>query len=264
MADRSKVIVVMPAYNAELTVEATVRDIPPDVVDEILLVDDCSTDRTVEIAERLGLGVIRHERNLGYGGNQKTCYDHALRRGADIVIMIHPDYQYDSRLAGAIVTFLRHGVCDVVLGNRIRTRRETLRCGMPAWKYVANRFLSFVENLLLGQNLGEWHTGYRAYSRRVLETIPYHENSDGFVFDTQFLVQAVHFGFRIGDVPVPVRYMREASSIAFWNSARYGLLTLWTVARYFLHRAGIARSRLFRPRSPAAPAADGHPNDKRP
>jgi glycosyltransferase involved in cell wall biosynthesis len=254
MEGNGKVIVVMPAYNAERTLEATVRDIPKDVVDEIILVDDRSSDGTAALARKLGLTVIEHEENRGYGGNQKTCYDAALARGAEIVIMIHPDYQYDSRLAGAIVTFLRHGICDVVLGNRIRTRRETLACGMPLYKYIANRILSFLENLLLGQNLGEWHTGYRAYGRKVLETIPYHRNSDRFVFDTQFLVQAVHFGFRIGDVPVPVRYMKEASSIAFWSSARYGLHTLWTIARYFAHRIRIFPSPLFRETEPPSNA----------
>ncbi len=249
---KPKVIVVMPAYNAELTVEATVRDIPEDVVDEIILVDDCSRDRTVEIAKGLGLTVIEHEQNKGYGGNQKTCYNAALEKGADIVIMIHPDYQYDSRLAGAIVTFLEKGVIDVLLGNRIRTRREALSSGMPVWKYLANRALSFSENLMLGQNLGEWHSGYRAYTRQVLETIPYNRNSDNFVFDSQFLVQAVHFGFKIGDVPVPVRYMKEASSIAFWSSSRYGLGTLATVGGWYAHRLGIAKSDRYR-------AQDGAP-----
>jgi len=239
-----KVIVVMPAYNAEETVERTVSDIPEGAVDEIILVDDCSSDRTVEIARSLGVTVIEHTENQGYGGNQKTCYDEALKRGADIVVMVHPDYQYDSRVVPHIVGFLRLGICDVVLGNRIRTRREAMGCGMPVWKYLSNRFLTLCENLLLAQNLGEWHTGYRAYTREVLETIPFHENSDNFVFDTQFLVQAVAFGFRIGDVPVPVRYMDEASSIAFWPSARYGLSTLWTVIRYHLHRLGFG-SKLF-------------------
>lgn len=242
---KPKVIVVMPAYNAEKTVEATVRDIPESVVDEIILVDDCSRDRTVEIARKLGLTVIEHERNRGYGGNQKTCYDTALERGADHVIMIHPDYQYDSRLVGGVVTFLENRICDVLLGNRIRTRREALSCGMPLYKYAFNRMLSFGENLLLGQNLGEWHSGYRAYRREVLETIPYHENSDNFVFDSQFLMQAVHFGFRIGDVPVPVRYMKEASSIAFWASTRYGLHTLATIVDFYTCRSGLRRSARF-------------------
>lgn len=245
MSKQPKVIVVMPAYNAELTVEATVRDIPEHVVDEIILVDDCSKDRTVEVARELGLTVIEHQQNRGYGGNQKTCYDAALERGADIVIMIHPDYQYDSRLAGGIVTFLDNRICDIILGNRIRTRREALGSGMPLYKYTFNRLLSLTENVLLGQNLGEWHSGYRAYTREVLETIPYHENSDNFVFDSQFLVQCVHYGFQIGDVPVPVRYMKEASSIAFWASTRYGLGTLGTIADFYAHRLGLRRSGRF-------------------
>ncbi|MBN1917830.1 MAG: glycosyltransferase family 2 protein [Verrucomicrobia bacterium] len=235
----------MPAYNAATTIEATVRDIPAGSVDEIILVDDVSRDNTVEIARRLGLTVIEHARNRGYGGNQKTCYDEALKRGADIVIMIHPDYQYDSRLAPHIAGFLDAGICDVVLGNRIRTRQETLACGMPVYKYFSNRVLTIIENFLTGQNLGEWHTGYRAYTADVLRTIPYHKNSDDFVFDSQLLMQAVYFGFRIGDVPVPVRYMAEASSINFVRSLTYGLRTLETVVQLYLARLGLLRPRIF-------------------
>ena len=246
MPGGSKTIVVMPAYNAASTIEATVRDIPEGSVDEIILVDDVSRDNTVEIARSLGLTVIEHKENRGYGGNQKTCYDEALKRGADIVIMIHPDYQYDSRLAPYIVGFLESGICDVILGNRIRTRQEALESGMPMYKYLSNRMLTIVENLLTGQNLGEWHTGYRAYTAEVLRTIPYHKNSDDFVFDSQFLVQAVYFGFRVGDVPVPVRYMAEASSINFRRSVTYGLRTLETVAQYYLARAGLIRPAIFR------------------
>jgi len=243
-----KVIVVMPAYNAANTLERTLDDIPPDVADEVIVVDDCSSDNTVEIAKRLPVTLIEHERNLGYGGNQKTCYDEALRRGADCVIMVHPDYQYDSRLVPQFVGLLQLGVCDVLLGNRIRTRQEALACGMPVYKYVSNRALTVTENILTGQNLGEWHSGYRGYRREVLETLPYHRNSDDFVFDTQFLVQAVSFGFKIGDVPVPVRYMDEASSISFRRSMTYGLSTLGVVGRYWLHRIGIKKSKLFLPR----------------
>lgn len=248
-----KVIAVMPAYNAGTTLEKTYRDIPPGSVDEVIVVDDASRDNTVEIARALGLPVIVHPRNRGYGANQKTCYDEALRRGADIVVMIHPDYQYDSRLTSLLTGFIEAGVCDVILGSRIRTRREALGSGMPVYKYIANRVLTLVENVVLGQNLGECHSGFRAYSRRVLETIPYHANSDDFVFDSQFLVQAVHFGFRLGDVPVPVRYMPEASSINFRRSVTYGLGTLWTLVRYLLHRIGLRRDPLFvaRPRSDA-------------
>lgn len=248
-----KVIAVMPAYNAGTTLEKTYRDIPPGSVDEVIVVDDASRDNTVEIARALGLPVIVHPRNRGYGANQKTCYDEALRRGADIVVMIHPDYQYDSRLTSLLTGFIEAGVCDVILGSRIRTRREALGSGMPVYKYIANRVLTLVENVVLGQNLGECHSGFRAYSRRVLETIPYHANSDDFVFDSQFLVQAVHFGFRLGDVPVPVRYMPEASSINLRRSVTYGLGTLWTLVRYLFHRIGLRRDPLFvaRPRSDA-------------
>jgi glycosyltransferase involved in cell wall biosynthesis len=235
----------MPAYNAAASLEKTYRDIPSGSVDEVIVVDDASRDDTVAVARALGLPVIVHPANRGYGANQKTCYDAALERGADIVVMIHPDYQYDSRLIPFLTGFIEAGVCDVVLGSRIRTRREALACGMPVYKYVANRFLTVVENIALGQNLGEWHSGFRAYTRRALETIPYHANGDGFVFDSQFLIQAVHFGFRLGDVPVPVRYMAEASSIDFKRSVAYGLGTLWTIVRYFLYRAGWRRDPLF-------------------
>jgi glycosyltransferase involved in cell wall biosynthesis len=245
-----KTIVVMPAYNAAATLEATVTDIPPGAVDEIIVVDDCSRDETVAVARRLPVTLIQHDRNRGYGGNQKTCYDEALKRGADYIIMVHPDYQYDSRLVPHFLGFLRLGICDVLLGNRIRTRHEVLACGMPIYKYAANRGLTIYENILAGQNLGEWHSGYRGYRREVLETIPYHRNSDGFVFDSQFLFQAVHFGFKIGDVPVPVRYQPGASSINFVRSVHYGLSTLWVGARWVLHRAGI-RSPLFQPAVPA-------------
>ena len=183
-AVKPKVIVVMPAYNAEKTLERTVADIPPGSVHQIILVDDCSKDQTVAIARRLGLTVIEHTKNRGYGGNQKTCYDAALKAGADIVVMIHPDYQYDARLVPYLTGLLRDDICDVVLGNRIRTRHEALWGGMPAYKYISNRFLTAVENFFMGQNLGEWHSGLRAYNRKVLETIPWERNSEDFVFGT--------------------------------------------------------------------------------
>jgi len=198
-------VVVMPAYNAASTLRKTVQDLPQDAVDEIILVDDCSWDDTVAVALELGLTVIRHARNLGYGGNQKTCYQRALETEADFVVMVHPDYQYDARVIPAAVEILRLGICDCVLGSRIRTRREALSGGMPAYKYIANRFLTFTENVVLGQNLGDFHSGFRAYRRAVLETIPFERNSNDFVFDSQFLAQAVHFGFKLGDIPVPVR-----------------------------------------------------------
>ncbi|MCX5800820.1 MAG: glycosyltransferase family 2 protein [Candidatus Eisenbacteria bacterium] len=245
MNEPGKIVVVMPAYDAETTLEKTVADIPPGTVDEILLVDDCSRDNTVRLAQQLGLIVIRHERNLGYGANQKTCYREALKRGATIVIMVHPDYQYDSRLIPIMTELLRKGHCDLILGNRIRTRREALVGGMPVYKYVSNRLLTVIENVWLGQNLGEFHSGLRGYQRKVLETIPWERNSDDFVFDSQFLVQAAHFGFRLGDIPVPVRYMKEASSINFRRSVVYGLGTLGTLIEYSLHRAGIRKSPLF-------------------
>jgi glycosyltransferase involved in cell wall biosynthesis len=242
------VIVVMPAYNAESTVQLTYQAIPRDCVHEVLLVDDGSRDRTVEVAERLGITVIRHEKNTGYGGNQKTCYDAALARGADAVIMLHPDYQYDGRVIPYALGFLATGICDVVLGSRIRTRREALDGGMPAYKYVANRLLTTVENLILGQNLGDFHTGFRAYTREVLERIPYRQNSDNFVFDTEFLTQAVYFGYRVGDVPIPTRYFSEASSINFWRSTVYGLSTLNVMNKYLLQRSGLGRFRIFEDR----------------
>lgn len=245
---KPNVIVVMPAYNAEKTLEKTVRDIPPQAVDHIILVDDCSKDNTVILAERLGLKVIRHERNKGYGGNQKTCYQAALDAGADIVIMIHPDYQYDARLVPYLTGLLKDDICDVVLGNRIRTRQEALQGGMPVYKYLSNRFLTIIENFAMGQNLGEWHSGLRAYNRRALETIPWQHNSDDFVFDCEFLVQAAAFGFRIGDIPTPARYFEEASSINFKRSVRYGLESLRSILRYHLHRWRIWRSPLFEKR----------------
>jgi len=245
---QQKVVAVMPAYNAERTLAATVADIPPGSVDEIILVDDGSRDRTVEVARAMGLTVIVHPQNRGYGGNQKTCYRTALEHGADIIVMIHPDYQYDSRLLAHAVGFIELNICDVVVGSRIRSRAEAMKGGMPIWKYLANRFLTFVENVALGQNLGDFHSGFRVYRRQVLETIPFERNSDDFVFDTQFLVQAVRFGFRLGDVPVPVRYFDEASSINFRRSLTYGFTTLGVVGQFWLDRLGIRRSRLFQPR----------------
>lgn len=242
-----RVLAVLPAYNAEKTLAATVGDIPPGSVDEILLVDDGSTDRTVEIARSMGLTVIVHPENRGYGGNQKTCYRYALDTGADVIVMIHPDYQYDARTIPHAVGFIELGICDVVLGNRIRSRSEAVGCGMPWWKYMSNRGLTIIENMALGQNLGEFHSGFRVYRSDVLKTIPFETNSDDFVFDTQFLVQAVHFGFRLADVPVPVRYFDEASQINFRRSTKYGLETLKAVAQFWLHRLGLWRNRLFQP-----------------
>ena len=243
--ERPHVIAVMPAYNAEMTLEQTLAEIPPGAVDEIILVDDASHDRTVELARSLGLIVLTHAKNIGYGANQKTCYDEALRRGADIIVMIHPDAQYDGQIIPLLTGVIEAGVCDVVLGNRIRTRREALSNGMPMWKYLANRILTFIDNVVLGQNLGEFHSGFRAYSRKVLETLPYHRNSNDFVFDQELLVQAVHFGFRLGDVPVPVRYMAEASSINFRRSVTYGAQCLLTLLAWLGHRWRVRKDARF-------------------
>jgi glycosyltransferase involved in cell wall biosynthesis len=242
---KSKVIIVMPAYNAEKTLEKTVQDIPQGFASEIIVVDDCSQDNTVEIAKDLGLTVIVHHENRGYGGNQKTCYDEALRRHADIIIMIHPDYQDDSSLAPLFAEIIEKGICDIILGSRVRTRRECLESGMPLYKYVSNRFLTILENMVTGQNLSEWHTGYRAYARKVLETIPYRRNSNHFVFDSQFLIQAAYFGFKIGDLPVPCRYMSEASSINLRHSMVYGVGTLKTLTQFILQRLHLVKFNLF-------------------
>lgn len=248
-----RTIAVMPAYNAERTVRRVFEDIPAGVVDEVILVDDRSQDETVRIARELGIRVVEHERNTGYGGNQKTCYRLALEAGADFVVMLHPDYQYDARMIAPAIDVLASGNCDVVLGNRIRTRSEALAGGMPRAKYYANRGLTIIENVLTGQNLGEWHSGFRAYSRRVLEEVPWERNSDDFVFDSQFLFQCVHLGFKLGDLPVPVRYFDEASSINLKRSSEYALLTLWTLLRWHLHRVGVASCELFAEREAGGP-----------
>jgi len=261
MSSQEKVVVVMPAYKAARTLEQCYADIPREFVDEVIVVDDKSPDETTEVARRLPVTVIEHPENRGYGGNQKTCYRAALERGADYVIMLHADDQYDARMIPTAVGILKLGVCDVVLGNRIRTRREALDGGMPVLKYFANRGLTIIENLLSGQNLGEWHSGFRAYSRRVLESVPFERNSDDFVFDSQFLVQCVHHGFKLGDVPVPVRYFDEASSIDFRRSTIYATLTLRTFFQWYLHRLGY-RNRLFDPRTgpPVAREDESVPN----
>jgi len=234
-----KVIVVLPAYNAEKTLAKTVESIPKGVADEIIVVDDNSKDRTAEAARALGLTTVVHEQNKGYGGNQKTCYAEALKRGADIVIMLHPDYQYDPRLVPYLAGLIADDVCDFVCGNRIRSRAEALAGGMPWWKYLFNRLLSVLENFWTGQNLGEWHSGLRAYSRKTLETLPWELNSDDFVFDQQFLHQAAFLGLRIGDIPVAARYFDEASSISFKRSVVYGLSTLVVMGWVLVARLGL-------------------------
>ena len=238
--------IVMPAYNAAATVKQTFDDIPDVLKGQVILVDDGSKDDTVQIARSLGIEVIVHEKNRGYGGNQKTCYRAALNHGADVVIMLHPDYQYDSRISLIMAELIQFDICDMVLGNRIRTRREALTGGMPKWKYFINRLSTFMENFILGQSIGDFHSGFRAYSRELLETIPFEANSEDFAFDQQFLVQVVAYGFRMGDVPVPVRYMDEASSINFSRSVRYGVGGLGAIGTYFLCKFGLYRDAKFK------------------
>ena len=235
-----RVCVVMPAYNAERTLERTVAELDRSVVDDVIVVDDASRDATQEVARRLGLHVIVHPRNRGYGGNQKTCYREALALGADIVVMVHPDYQYSPRLAPAMASMVASGHFDCVLGSRI-LGVGARKGGMPLWKYVANRSLTFVENVLLGYKLAEYHTGYRAFSRRLLEALPLEENSDDFVFDNQMLAQALWFGFDIGELTCPTRYFTEASSINFRRSVKYGFGVLGTAIEFRLARMGLRR-----------------------
>lgn len=235
-----KVVVVMPAYNAAKTLEQTYADIPPGVVDHVILVDDVSRDQTVEIAKKLGLQTVVHVQNKGYGGNQKTCYLEALKVGADIVVMLHPDYQYDSTRIPELIAPIERGDYDLMFGSRL-LGGGTLAGGMPLYKYAANRFLTTVENVALGQSLSECHTGFRAYHRRVLTTIPFLLNSDKFLFDTEVIAQAVAFGFRIGEIAVPTRYFAEASSVNLKNSIIYGLGTLQTMLKYILHRRGVVQ-----------------------
>ncbi len=239
-----RVCVVMPAYNAAKTVERTVAEIDRAVVDDIVLVDDHSPDDTVRVARDLGLHVVVHPKNRGYGGNQKTCYSEALKRGADVVVMLHPDYQYSPRLLPAMAGMIATGHFDAVLGSRI-LGVGALKGGMPLWKYVANRFLTAFENLMLGYKLAEYHTGYRAFSRRLLETLPLEENSDDFVFDNQMLAQAIWFGFHIGEISCPARYFAEASSIDFRRSVKYGFGVLGTAVQFRAAKLGLARSPRF-------------------
>jgi len=231
-----KIIVVLPAYNSEKTLAQTVRDIPSGIIDEIILVDDFSHDDTVKVAKKLNIRTIRHTKNLGYGGNQKTCYRSALKLKADIVVMLHPDYQYDPKLIKHFVEFIKEGYFDVMLGSRIRSRNETLAGGMPKYKYYSNRFLTMIENVATGQNLSEWHTGMRAYSGEVLKNINFQKFSNDFVFDTEFLFEVVKKGYKIGEIPVPVRYFPEASSINFARSLKYGLQTLFIALKYLFYK----------------------------
>lgn len=244
MLNGKKVLVVLPAYNAERTLEKTHREIPIDVVDDILLVDDYSSDRTVLLSKNLKIHTFLHDRNYGYGRNQKTCYSEALKRGADIVIMLHPDYQYTPRLVTAMASMIAYDVYDIVLGSRI-VGGGARRGGMPLYKYVANRFLTATQNLLLGSKLSEFHTGYRAFSKHVLENLPIHANSDGFVFDNEILAQSIFFGYRVGEISCPTKYFQEASSINLKNSVRYGIGVLVTSIKFQLQKMGIARYNIF-------------------
>ena len=244
MINGKRIAVVMPAFNAERTLEATVRELP-DSVDERILVDDCSSDRTVAAARQLGLTVVVHESNRGYGANQKTCYAHALLAAADVIVMIHPDYQYSPRLVSALASMVAYGVYDIALGSRI-LGGQALQGGMPLYKYLANRALTFCQNLLLGARLSEYHTGFRAFSRELLVSLPTAQNSDDFLFDNQFLAQAVLIGARIGEISCPARYFPEASSIDFRRSAVYGLGVMKTTLQYALARWGWSACSPFR------------------
>ncbi len=245
---RPRLVIVMPAYNAARTLERTYADIPHDMVSRIILVDDVSHDETVDVARKLGLDVIIHRQNLGYGGNQKTCYRAALAAGAEIVVMLHPDYQYDATRIPDLIAPIVAGERDLMLGSRFLG--DPLAGGMPAWKFVANRFLTGVENVAFGLRLSEYHTGLRAYSRRLLETVPFERNSDDFVFDQELIAQVVAAGMadRVGEIAVPTRYFAEASSVGFRRSVVYGLSTLEVVGRYLLHRLRLKPSRQLLPR----------------
>jgi glycosyltransferase involved in cell wall biosynthesis len=246
MLNNKKVIVVLPAYNAGKTLEDTYKEIPFDIVDDVIVVDDASVDNTVEVAQRIGIRhVICHEENKGYGGNQKTCYDTALKLGADIVIMLHPDYQYTPKLIPSMAYIIANGLYPVVLGSRI-LGKGARKGGMPFYKYFFNRFLTFSQNMLVNEKISEYHTGYRAFSREVLEKINYHANSDDFVFDNQMLSQIIYAGFHIAEVTCPTKYFTEGSSINFRRSMVYGMGVLKTSFCHFLQRAGIAKFDIYK------------------
>jgi glycosyltransferase involved in cell wall biosynthesis len=244
----TKKVIVLPAYNAEKTLEKTINLIPQREEYEIILVDDFSKDNTFELAKKLGIEAYQLPKNSGYGATQKLCYKKALEKNADIVLMLHPDYQYDPRVVPLMCKLIEYRICDVVLGNRIRTRKEALDGGMPLYKYISNRFLTIINNIVTGQNLGEWHSGLRAYSSKVLKTINWQENSDDFAFDIQFLFQCVNAGFKIGDIPVPVRYFEEASSVNFKSGLKYGFFNLYTALLYILNKVGL-KNKLFKTKS---------------
>ena len=260
MINGEKILVVLPAYNAERTLEQTYREIPLDIVDGVLLVDDGSSDSTVYLAKRLGIKTILHNRNYGYGRNQKTCYQEALRRNADIVVMVHPDYQYTPKLITAMASMIAFDVYDVVLGSRI-IGGKALKGGMPLYKYIANRFLTAFENIIVGSKLSEFHTGYRAFSREVLENLPLGNNSDNFVFDNEMLVQIIYFGYRIGEISCPTRYFTEASSIGFRKAARYGVGVITTTLKCLLHRLKVREDPLFNPEGQRLTPNNGERNE---
>ena len=241
---KPKVVVVMPAYNAGRTLRMTYEELPKDTVSTVILVDDGSTDTTLDVARQLGLQIFVHDRNYGYGANQKTCYTEALRAGADIVVMVHPDYQYDPTLVPQIIAPILAGEADVVLGSRLKSGSAVAQ-GMPWWKFISNRFLTGVENIVFGLHLSEYHTGYRAFRREVLETVNFAANSDGFIFDQEIIAQVVAAHFRIGEIAVPTRYFKEASQASFFASTVYGLSILVVCFVFALHRRGIRRSRRF-------------------
>lgn len=244
-----KIIVVMPAYNAEHTLENTYKEIPFEYADDVVLVDDASSDGTLKVAKRLGIITVIHPHNKGYGANQKTCYREALKRGADIVVMVHPDYQYTPKLITAMSSMIASGVYDVVLGSRI-LGKTSMKGGMPFYKYVSNRFLTLTQNLMLGEKLSEYHTGYRAFSRQVLENLPLEANSNDFVFDNQMLAQAVFFDFKIGEISCPTKYFPEASSINFRRSVKYGLGVLATCLKYNLEKSHLRHFPIFTQKMP--------------
>jgi glycosyltransferase involved in cell wall biosynthesis len=244
MERSKKVIVVMPAYNAEKTLERTLDDVPREWVDDIILVDDASRDGTVELARKLGLRVFVHEKNRGYGGNQKTCYTEALKLGADIMVMVHPDHQYDPRVIPHLVTPLLNGECDAMFGSRMLGGRP-LEGGMPKWKYLANIYLTALENATFYMYLTEYHSGLRAYSRRYLERVNFMANSDDFVFDSEIIAQGVVHGLRILEIPIETRYFQEASQVGFWRSSLYGLSILKMLVKFKLHKKGLVRYRMF-------------------
>ncbi len=246
MLNGKKIIVVMPAYNAERTIEKTYREIPLDIIDHVVLVDDASRDQTSELSRSLGIDTLIHPQNLGYGGNQKTCYRHALELGADVVVMLHPDYQYTPRLVVSLAAMVAFGQYDIALASRMLCG-GALKGGMPRYKFISNRFLTTAQNLLMGTALSEFHTGYRAFSREVLLTLPLEENDNGFVFDNQIIAQAVYFGFSIGEISCPTKYFKEASSISFKPSVVYGLGVLRTATRFFLQKRKLSNYPLFSP-----------------